>query len=105
MRTEYLVAIAVTAAAGMVGSTVYSVTTSDNCPKPSAASVTTLFAPCQAFAAATGPGITIEEVMDVGPLPPSPGPTSAPARAPTPTPAQLAEEHATVGVATSKRQH
>jgi hypothetical protein len=113
MRTEYLAAIAVTAVAGMVGSAVYSVRTSDNCPQPSAASVSALFAPCQTYAAGSGPTITTDEAMDIGLAPLSPRPASAPAQQPAPTPAQivgdefqsLAHEHATTGAANSKQEH
>jgi enoyl-CoA hydratase/carnithine racemase len=86
MRTQYLAAIAVAALAGMVGSAVYSVRSGDQCPQPSAASVTALFVPCQAYAAATGPTITAEQAMDMG-LPSLAPPASAPARQPAPSPA------------------
>jgi|SRR5579883_124607 hypothetical protein len=78
----------------------------DQCPQPSAVSVTTLFAPCQAFAASMGPNVAANETMDDGSSPPVPRPASTPLEQ-TPTPEQLiakdfrtlAHEHATVGVA------
>ncbi len=109
MKTQYLAVIAAAALAGIVGSSVYSVRSGDQCPQASAASVTALFAPCQAYAAATGPTITAEQAMDMG-LPSLAPPASAPVRQPVPSPAQvvaedfqsIAQEHATTGVATSK---
>jgi hypothetical protein len=111
MRTEYLAAIAIAAVATGAGWTAYSVQTADYCPQPSAASVTALFAPCQAFEAAMGPAITRDQAMDMGLLPPV-GPTSTPEQ-PVPTAAQviaedfqtMAQEHATSGAATSGQQH
>jgi hypothetical protein len=111
MRTEYLAAIAIAAVATGAGWTAYSVQTADYCPQPSAASVTALFAPCQAFAAALGPSFSEQEALRIGLLPLDKGPAAKPDREPAPTPAQLvaedhqipANEHATVGVAGPKR--
>jgi hypothetical protein len=115
MRTQYLAAIAIAAVAAGATSAAYSVRISDYCPRPSAASVTALFAPCQAFdvAMATGPAITRDEAIYMGLLPLTAAPASALAQEPAPTPAQLvaddfqimAQEHATVGVANSRREH
>ena len=110
MRTEYLAAIAIAALGAGAVSAAYSVRTSDYCPQPSGASVTALFAPCQAFdvaMATRGPAITREEALQMGLLPPDEWSAPTPAKQPAPTPAQLvaedfqvmAQEHATVGVA------
>ncbi len=85
----------------------------DYCPQPSAASVATLFAPCQAFDAAMGRSITKQEAAQMGLLRSDKPPAATRARQPAPTPAQLvaddfqtmAQEHATVGMANSKREH
>ncbi len=55
MRTEYLTAIVLAAFAAGAGMAVYSMRSqSDFCPQPWAASVTALFAPCQAIYSAMG---------------------------------------------------
>ena len=109
MRTQYLAGIAIAALAGGAVWTAYSVRTSDHCPQPSAASITALFAPCQAFETALGHPMTRDEAAQIGvPLPP--GPASAPEQQPAQSPAQLVvedfqimgQEDATAGVAASK---
>jgi hypothetical protein len=107
MRIAYLATIATIALAAGAVSAVYSVRADDYCPQPSAASVTALFAPCQAFQTATGLAITRDEAMQMGLLPPSEWFAPTPGKQPAaPSPAQLvtedfrtmAQEHATVGV-------
>ena len=108
MKDHFLAGIATVALAAGSVSAVYSVRADDYCPQPLAASVTALFAPCQAFQTATGPTITRDEAMQMGLLPPHEWfvPTSDKQPA-APTPEQLvaedfqtmAQEHATVGVA------
>jgi hypothetical protein len=92
MRTEDLAVIVIMAVAAGVG-LAYSVKNEPAyCPEPSAASVATLFAPCQAFESAMGHRVTKQEAVQMGLL--------APSEQPTPPTAQLAaQEHATVGVA------
>jgi hypothetical protein len=110
MRSQYLAGIAIAALAAGIASAAYSIRFSDYCPRPSAASVTALFAPCQTFDTAMGAAITKDKAAQMGLLPPTPGPASTPVREPAPTPAQvvaqdfqtMAQEHATVGVARSK---
>ena len=107
MNDRYLAAIAIGALAAGAVSAAYALRTADQCPQPSAASVTALFAPCQAFAASTGPEITPDQVMIEMSSPRVPGPASAPAQQPRQAPASpaakdlqaLGPEHATVGVA------
>jgi hypothetical protein len=48
----------------------------DYCPNPSAASVTALFAPCQAFDSAMGREVTRQEAVQMGLLIPAQRPTS-----------------------------
>jgi hypothetical protein len=70
---------------------------SDYCPPPSAASVATLFAPCQAFESAMGHRVTKQEAVQMGLLTPD--------EQPEPPATQVAAgEHATMGSA-SKRPH
>jgi hypothetical protein len=57
---------AILACAVYVGLAVYSVGSADYCPQPSAASVTTLFAPCQAFDTAMGRRVTKKEAVQMG---------------------------------------
>ena len=109
MKSQYLAAIAITAVCAGAGWAVQSVRTADYCPQPSAASVATLFAPCQAFDTAMGHAVTREEAVRMGFLTRAAQPVqSVPNQEqPAPTPAQvvaqghqqLAKERATVGVA------
>jgi hypothetical protein len=111
MKDYFLAAIAIAALAAGGVSAAYSVRTADYCPQPSAASVTALFAPCQAFETAMGPAITADEAMDMGLPRLDEQPAAIPAKQPDLTPEQLvaedfqsiAREHATAGVANSKR--
>jgi hypothetical protein len=65
--------------AAVAGLTVYFVKGTDHyCPQPSAASVATLFAPCQAFDAAIGHKITKKEAVQMGLLKPDEQPAIAP---------------------------
>jgi hypothetical protein len=96
MRTGYLVGIAMLALAAGSGLAVQSVKTADYCPRPSAASVAALFAPCQAFDTAMGRAITKNEAVQMGFL--------MPAEQQSPPVTQLAaRERATVGMAMPKR--
>ena len=63
MKSEYLTAIAIAPFAATVGLAVYVVSSSEPyfCPQPSAASVTSLFAPCQTFDTAMGHAVTKRE--------------------------------------------
>ena len=98
MRTEYLAAIAIAALSAGAGLAVDSVKSADYCPKPSAASVAALFAPCQAFDTAIGHSVTKNEAVMMGLL--------TPAEQPTPPATRLAaQEHTTVGMAVLKRTH
>jgi hypothetical protein len=97
MKTQYLAAIAVAALAAGVGLAVHSVKTDDYCPRPSATSVATLFAPCQAFDTAVGHTVTKKEAVMMGLLTPAEQPAS-------PATQIAAQEHATVGIA-PKRPH
>jgi hypothetical protein len=55
MRTKYLAAVAIATFAAGAWFAVHSVQSqTDDCPRPSAASVTALFAPCQTFDTAKG---------------------------------------------------
>ncbi|WJR75007.1 hypothetical protein [Bradyrhizobium sp. NP1] len=112
MKDLFVAGIA--AIAAIAGVVIYLVKDTDYyCPQPSAASVATLFAPCQAFDAAMGRSITKQEAVQMGLLRPDEQPAPSPAKQPARTPAQLvaeehqliAQEHATVGVATSRREH
>ena len=72
MKSEYLTAIAIAPFAATVGLAVYVVSGSepDFCPQPSAASVTSLFAPCQTFDTAMGHVVTKREAVRMGLLRP-----------------------------------
>jgi hypothetical protein len=72
MKDGDLAAIAIaTAVAAGAGLAVYSVKGTDYyCPPPSAASVATLFAPCQAFDTAMGHKVTKKEAVQMGLLTP-----------------------------------
>lgn len=72
MKTEDVAAIAtVTAVAAGIGLVVQSVKGTDYyCPPPSAASVATLLAPCQALDTALGHKVTRKEAMQMGLLAP-----------------------------------
>ena len=86
MKDLFVAVIAIVAA--VAGLAVYFVKGTDYyCPQPSAASVATLFAPCQAFDAAMGHKVTKKEAVMMGLLTPA-EPTSP-----------ATKEHATVGVA------
>jgi hypothetical protein len=90
MKDLFVAVIAIVAA--VAGLAVYFVKgTAYYCPQPSAASVATLFAPCQAFDAAMGHKVTKKEAVMMGLLTPA-EPTS-------PATQLAAKEHATVGVA------
>jgi len=97
MRAEYLAVIAIGALAAGAGLAAQSVKTNDYCPRPSPASVSALFAPCQAFDTAIGHSVTRKEAVMMGLLTPAEQPTTPPATR------LAAQEHATVGMATSKR--
>jgi hypothetical protein len=115
MRTEDLVVIAAMAVAASTGIAYWVKSEPNYCPQPSASSVATLFAPCQAFDTAMGHTVTMQEAVQMGLLKPyQQPPASTPGQQPaTPSPAQLvaedfqtmAQEHATVGVAMPKRAH
>lgn len=71
MRTEYLAALVIAAFAAGAGLAAYSVRDqADFCPQPSAASVTTLFAPCQVFDTAMGRAVSKPEAVRLGLLTP-----------------------------------
>ena len=78
MKSEYLTAIAIAPFAATVGLAVYVVSSSepDFCPQPSAASVTSLFAPCQTFDTAMGHAVTKREAVRMGLLRPEEQPAS-----------------------------
>jgi hypothetical protein len=78
MKSDYVVA-GILAGAMVVGLGAYSTHPGDEyCPSPSAASVTKLFAPCQAFENAMGREISRQEAVRIGLLTPDeqPFPTS-----------------------------
>jgi len=66
MKGLFPLGAAILACAVYVGLAVYSVRSTDYCPQPSAASVTTLFAPCQAFDTAMGRRVTKNEAVRMG---------------------------------------
>jgi hypothetical protein len=72
MRTQDLavIAIATVVVAGAGRAIQFDRGTDYYCPPPSAASVATLFAPCQAFDAAMGHRITRKEAVQMGLLKP-----------------------------------
>ena len=70
MKSDYFVA-GILAGAMVVGLGAYSVRSGDQyCPSPSAASVATLFAPCQAFDSAMGREVSKKEAIRMGLLSP-----------------------------------
>jgi hypothetical protein len=70
MKSDYIVA-GILVGAMVVGLGAYSVRPGDDyCPNPSAASVTALFAPCQAFDSAMGREVSKQEAVQVGLLTP-----------------------------------
>ena len=71
MKCEYLAAalLAFVAAAISIGAN-WTGSGSNYCPSPSAASVTALFAPCQAFDTATGRAVSKSEAVQMGLLTP-----------------------------------
>jgi hypothetical protein len=75
-------------------------TQSNVCPKPSASSITSLLAPCQAFDTAIGHTVSKQEAVHMGLLRPDESNTpGAPRLAASPE-----NERATVGVATTRRR-
>jgi hypothetical protein len=77
MKSDYLVAALLVGAVaiGLGANSVYS--SNKYCPKPSAASVATLFAPCQAFDSAMGRPVSKEEAVQMGLLMPEEQPIPA----------------------------
>jgi hypothetical protein len=70
MKSDHLGA-AILVGAMVVGLGAYSVRSGDEyCPSPSAASVATLFAPCQAFDTAMGRDVSKQEAAQMGLLTP-----------------------------------
>ena len=93
----------ITAVAAVAGLAVYVVKGTDYyCPQPSAASVATLFAPCQAFNSAMGRSVTKQEAVQMGLLRPDEQPAPTPDKTVADEHQIIAQEHATVGVANSK---
>jgi len=81
MKDLFVAAIAIVAA--VAGLAVYLVKGTDYyCPQPSAASVATLFAPCQAFDTAMGHKVTKKEAVQMGLLKPDEQPSIAPDKPP-----------------------
>jgi hypothetical protein len=77
MKSDYIVA-GILFGAMVVGLGAYSVRPSDEyCPSPSAVSVTTLFAPCQAFESAMGHPVSKQEAVQMGLLTPDERPFPA----------------------------
>jgi hypothetical protein len=77
MKSDYIVA-AISVGAMVVGLGAYSVRSGDEyCPSPSAASVATLFAPCQAFDSAMGHPVSKQEAVQMGLLTPDERPFPA----------------------------
>jgi hypothetical protein len=75
MRTEDLAVVVIMAAAAGAG-LAYSIKSEPGyCPQPSAASVATLFAPCQAFESAMGHRVTKQEAVQMGLLAPDAQPS------------------------------
>jgi hypothetical protein len=70
MKSDHLIAalLAGSVAIGLGANWVHS--TSVYCPAPSAASVTSLFAPCQAFDRAVGHAVSQQEAVQMGLLKP-----------------------------------
>jgi hypothetical protein len=78
MKSQYLTGIVIAACAIYVGLAIQFVRSqSDYCPPPSAASVTTLFAPCQAFDTAVGHSVSKQEAVQMGLLTPDEQPIPA----------------------------
>jgi hypothetical protein len=78
MKSDYIVA-GILVGAMVVGLGAYSAHPGDEyCPSPSAASVATLFAPCQAFESAMGREVSKQDAVKMGLLTPDeqPFPTS-----------------------------
>jgi hypothetical protein len=77
MESDYIVA-GILVGAMVVGLGAYSVRSDDQyCPTPSAASVATLFAPCQAFDNAMGREVSKQEAVKMGLLTPDEQPFPA----------------------------
>ena len=80
MKSRYLVGIAIAAAFALyVGAVIQFVRSQSDyyCPPPSAASVATLFAPCQAFESAMGHRVSKQEAVQMGLLAPDQRPEPA----------------------------
>ncbi len=77
MKSDYFLAALLVAAVaiGLGANIVYS--QSEYCPNPSPASVTELFAPCQAFDTAMGHPVTKQEAIQMGLLTPDEQPFPA----------------------------
>lgn len=69
MRQSIVAAIAIAAVAAGAGWAVHSTKIADSCPSPSAASVTALFAPCQAVETAMAPMISRKDAVQMGLMP------------------------------------
>jgi hypothetical protein len=77
MKRDYIVA-GILVGAMVVGLGAYSVRSGDEyCPSPSATSVTTLFAPCQAFESSMGRKMSKQKAVQMGPLTPDEQPFPA----------------------------
>jgi len=87
-----LAAVVIAVVVGVIGYTSYLVRDHSNfCPGPSAASVASLFAPCQALDTAIGHSVSKQEAMEMGLL--------VPDEQTLPQAARLAgRDHATVGM-------
>jgi hypothetical protein len=77
MKDLFPLGAAILTCAVYLGLVVYSVSSADYCPRPSAASVTTLFAPCQAFDSAVARGLTKKEAVQMGLLTPDEQPAAS----------------------------
>jgi hypothetical protein len=78
MKSDYIVA-GILVGAMVVGLRAYSVRPSDEyCPSPSATSVASLFAPCQAFESAMGREVSKQEAVKMGLLTPDERPSENP---------------------------
>jgi hypothetical protein len=98
MKSQYLgpALLAICAAGIAVGFSSIK-TGNEYCPSPSAASVTSLFAPCQTFDAAVGRSVSKQEAVQMGLLPPDLQPQPATQLAHNPAPLPQAES-GTVGL-------
>jgi hypothetical protein len=77
MKDDYLIAALLVGAAAIgLGAMVHS--QSEYCPDPSPASVTALFAPCQAFDTAMGHQVSKQEAIQMGLLTPDEQPIRQP---------------------------